>query len=322
MLVNCAAYEDGRKVADISREEISDYLKRPGTFVWVALKDPTPAEMEQMREEFGLHQLAVEDALHGHQRPKLEEYGDIVFTVCHIPEVRDGALEIAELDIFAGPNFVLSIRERTEQGFVAVRQRAEAEPSLLKHGAGFVFYALLDNVVDRYFPVVDALETELEKLEKLIFDPDTAARSNIQALYDLKHKLMDMRHAVEPLIEVLHKLYGGRVPLVCIGVQDYFRDVYDHLLRISTQIDGLRDMVTTALSVNLSMITLAENEVTKRLAAYGALVAVPTMIAGIYGMNFKNMPELDWAFGYPLAVVLMVGLDAWLWFKFRKTGWL
>jgi magnesium transporter len=322
MLVNCAAYEDGRKVADISREQISDYLKRPEVFVWVALKDPTPAEMEQMREEFGLHRLAVEDALKGHQRPKIEEYGDIVFTVSHIPEVHEGTLEIAELDIFAGPNFVLSIRERTEQGFVAVRQRAEAEPQLLKHGAGFVFYALLDNVVDRYFPVVDALETELEKLERSIFNPDTAARSNIEALYELKHKLMDMRHAVEPLIEVLHKLYGGRVPLVCVGVQDYFRDVYDHLLRISTQIDGLRDMVTTALSVNLSMITLAENEVTKRLAAYAALVAVPTLVAGIYGMNFKNMPELDWWFGYPLALLLMFGIDAWLWVKFRRTGWL
>jgi len=322
MLVNCAAYEDGRKLADISREEISEYLKRPGTFVWVALKDPSPAEMEQMREEFDLHHLAVEDALKGHQRPKIEEYGDIVFTVSHIPEVRDGALEIAELDIFAGPNFVLSIRERTEQGFVAVRQRAEAEPSLLRHGAGFVFYALLDNVVDRYFPVVDALETELEKLERSIFDPDTAARSNIEALYDLKHRLMDMRHAVEPLIEVLHKLYGGRVPLVCIGVQDYFRDVYDHLLRISTQIDGLRDMVTTALSVNLSMITLAENEVTKRLASYAALVAVPTLIAGIYGMNFKNMPELDWVWGYPLTLVIMGGIDAYLWTRFRKAGWL
>jgi len=322
MLVNCAAYEDGRKIADISREEISDYLKRPGTFVWVALKDPSPAEMEQMREEFDLHHLAVEDALKGHQRPKIEEYGDIVYTVAHIPEVHDGKLEIAEVDIFAGPNFVLSVRERTEQGFVAVRQRAEAEPNLLRHGAGFVFYALLDNVVDRYFPVVDALETELEKLERSIFDPDTAARSNIEALYDLKHRLMDMRHAVEPLIEVLHKLYGGRVPLVCIGVQDYFRDVYDHLLRISTQIDGLRDMVTTALSVNLSMITLAENEVTKRLASYAALVAVPTLIAGIYGMNFKNMPELDWMWGYPVTLAVMVGIDGYLWTRFRKSGWL
>ena len=322
MLVNCAAYQQGRKIADIARsEDISEYLKQPDTFVWVALKDPSPEELEQMRREFGLHNLAVEDALHGHQRPKLEEYGEIVFTVVQIPELRNGELEIAEVDIFAAPNFVLSVRERTEQGFAAVRQRAEAEPHMLKHGAGFVFYALLDNVVDRYFPVVDALETELEKLERSIFDA-RSPRENLQALYALKYKLMEMRHAVEPLTEVLHKLFGGRVPLVCVGVQDYFRDVYDHLLRISTQIDGLRDMVTTALSVNLTMITLAESEVTKRLAAYGALVAVPTMIAGIYGMNFKNIPELDWAWGYPFALVLMFGLDAWLWAKFRKTGWL
>jgi magnesium transporter len=322
MLVNCAAYQQGRKIADIARsEDISEYLRQPGTFVWVALKDPSPDELEQMRHEFGLHNLAVEDTLHGHQRPKMEEYGEVVFTVVQIPELRDGELEMAELDIFAAPNFVLSVRERTEQGFAAVRQRAEAEPHLLSHGAGFVFYALLDNVVDRYFPVVDALETELEKLERSIFDANRP-RENLQALYELRYKLMEMRHAVEPLTEVLHKLFGGRVPLVCVGVQDYFRDVYDHLLRISTQIDGLRDMLTTALSVNLSMITLAESEVTKRLAAYGALVAVPTMIAGIYGMNFKNIPELDWPWGYPFALLLMFALDAWLWRKFRKTGWL
>jgi magnesium transporter len=321
MLVNCAAYQDGKKVADISRDEISDYLRKPGTFVWVAIKDPDRAELEQMRKEFGLHALAVEDAEHGHQRPKIDEYGETVFMVVKVPELRGAELEMAEVNIFAGPNFVLSVRERTEHGFAEVRKRAEAEPHLLRHGAGFVFYALVDNVVDRYFPVVDALETELEKLERSIFD-SKSPRENMVALYELKYKLMEMRHAVEPLTEVLHKLFGGRVPLVCVGVQDYFRDVYDHLLRISAQIDGLRDMVTTALSVNLSMITLAENEVTKRLAAYAALVAVPTMIAGIYGMNFKNMPELDWAWGYPATLVVMAALDGWLWTKFRKAGWL
>jgi magnesium transporter len=321
MLVNCAAYENGRKIADITREQISDYLERPETFVWVALKDPDAAELEEMRKEFGLHFLAVEDALHGHQRPKLDEYGETVFSVVKIPELRDGELTMAEVDIFAGPRFVLSVREGTEHGFVEVRKRAEAEPHLLRHGSGFVFYALLDNVVDRYFPVVDALETELEKLERSIFDSNRP-RENMQSLYELKYKLMEMRHAVEPLTEVLHKLFGGRVPLVCVGVQDYFRDVYDHLLRISAQIDGLRDMVTTALSVNLSMITLAENEVTKRLASYAALVAVPTLIAGIYGMNFKNMPELDWQWGYPVTLAIMGGLDFYLWSRFRKAGWL
>src|SRR5438552_11350430 len=179
----------------------------------------------------------------------------------------------------------------------------------------------MDNVVDRYFPIVDALEVELEKIEEHIFDADSP-RANIKRLYDLKHLLMIMRHAVEPLIEAIHKLYGGRVPVVCQGTQEYFRDVYDHLLRVSQQLDGLRDMVITALSVNLSMITLSENEITKRLAAYAALVAVPTMIAGIYGMNFKHMPELDWALGYPLSLAAMAAIDGVLWWKFRKTGWL
>jgi magnesium transporter len=321
MLVNCAAYQNGRKLADIPREDISEYLKKPDTFLWVALKDPTPQELEEMREEFGLHGLAVEDAMKGHQRPKIEEYGETLFTVVHMPEMTGNELEVAELDIFVGRNFVLSVRQRTEHGFQAVRERAEAEPHLLKAGAGFVFYALVDNVVDRYFPIVDQLEMQLEDLEKRIFDA-SAPQANLQDLYELKHKLMVMRHAVEPLIEVVHKLFGGRVPMVCVGVQEYFRDVYDHLLRISQQLDGLRDMVITALSVNLSMITLAENEVTKRLAAYAALVAVPTMIAGIYGMNFKNMPELDWVWGYPLTLLVMAGIDVWLWFKFRKTGWL
>jgi magnesium transporter len=202
-----------------------------------------------------------------------------------------------------------------------VRERAEGEPHLLKHGSGFVFYALVDNIVDRYFPIVDELEVQLEAIEERIFDSATPQR-NIRELYAIKQKLMVMRHATEPLIEVVHKLYGGRVPSMCVGVQEYFRDVYDHLLRISQQLDGLRDMVITALSVNLSMINLAENEVVKRLAAYAALVAIPTLIAGIYGMNFKHMPELDWTFGYPLALFLMFGIDSLLFLKFRKTGWL
>jgi magnesium transporter len=168
---------------------------------------------------------------------------------------------------------------------------------------------------------VDTLETQLEGVEARIFE-GSSARANIEALYDLKRKLMTVRHAVEPLIESVHKLFGGRVPQVCAGTQDYFRDVYDHLLRVSTQLDGLRDMVITAMSVNLSMIQLGEGEVTKRLAAYGALVAVPTLIAGIYGMNFEHMPELKWIFGYPAALAAMAGIDMYLFRQFRRSGWL
>jgi len=175
--------------------------------------------------------------------------------------------------------------------------------------------------VDRYFPLVDALEVQLEAIEQRIFTEDLA-RANLRELYDLKYKLMVVRHAIEPLIDVLHKLYGGRVPPVCVGVQDYFRDVYDHLLRVSQQVDGLRDMVVTAMQVNLSTVNMATTEVTKRLAAYAALVAVPTLIAGIYGMNFKFMPELQHVWGYPVALATMAGIDAFLWWRFRKAGWL
>ncbi len=321
MIVNCVAYQEGRRLADIRVEEISDYLARPGCFVWVALKDPTNGELETMRQEFDLHPLAVEDASHGHQRPKIDEYGESLFAVLHLVELHGDEVDVAELSIFVGMNYVLSVRKGTEHGFTAVRERAEREPELLRHGAGFVLYALMDNVVDRYFPVVDALEVELERLETRIFSGDSV-KANIQDLYELKGKLMALRHAVEPLLEAVHRLYGGRVPAVCQGTQDYFRDVHDHLVRVSQALDGLRDMVVTAMSVNLSMITLAENEVTKRLASYAALIAVPTLIAGIEGMNFKHMPELDWTLGYPLSIVVMIGIDWLLLRRFRRVGWL
>ena len=321
MIVNCVAYQDGRKLADIKVEQISEYVKRPECFVWVAMKDPTDAELETMRQEFDLHPLAVEDARNGHQRPKVEEYGDSLFTVMHIVELKGDEAEVAEVDVFTGPNYVLSLRRGTEHGFVAVRERTEREPELLRHGSGFVLYALMDNVVDRYFPVLDALETELEKLEERIF-AGSSYKAIIEELYTLKHKAMVLRHAVDPLIEATHRLYGGRVPQVCIGTQEYFRDIHDHLIRVSQGLDGLRDTVATAMSVNLSLITLSENEVTKRLASYAALVAVPTMIAGIYGMNFKNMPELEIPWMYPVILLVMAGLDLYIWRKLRKAGWL
>jgi len=321
MLVNCVAYQEGRKLADIPKEAISDYVNRPDCFVWVALRDPDPAELEEMQEEFGLHPLAVEDARHGHQRPKIEEYGKSLFAVLHSIEIRDGELHLGEVDIFVGPNYILSVRQHTEQGFAAVRTRTENEPDLLRHGSGFVFYALVDAIVDRYFPIEDALEVELEQIEARIFDGHSP-RANLEALYQLKQKLTVLNHAIDPLLEAIGKLSGGRVPQVCQGTQEYFRDVVDHLERLVRGVDALRETATTAMSVNLAMITLAENEVTKRLAAYAALVAVPTLIAGIYGMNFEHMPELKWMFGYPMSLALMVGIDMYLFRRFRKAGWL
>jgi len=321
MLVNCVAYQKGKKLADISREEISDYVARPDCFVWVALFDPEEAELAEMQAEFGLHELAVEDAHHGHERPKIEEFGDSLFVVMQTVETAGKELKVGEVDIFVGANYVLSVRRRYKQSFVSVRARAEREPHLLQLGSGYVLYALMDAVVDRYFPVLDALETEFESIEDQIFVGGLAGR-NIQALYELKQKLMVMKHAVGPLYEAVGKLHGGRVPQVCGATQEYFRDIHDHLGRINQTIDSLREMVTTAISVSLSLIQLQENETTKRLAAYAALVAVPTMIAGIYGMNFEHMPELKWSFGYPVAVGAMVVIDAYLFYRFRRAKWL
>jgi magnesium transporter len=322
MLINCAAYQKGKKLGDIRKEEIHDYLSRPDGFVWVALKDATPEELAEMQQQFGLHELAVEDAHHGHQRPKIEEYGDSLFVALHIIEPAGDELRVGEMDIFVGKNYVLSVRNRAEQGFITVRQRSEREPHLLKHGPAFVLYALMDTVVDRYFPVLDAVEDQLEQVEEHIFDETKSARTNIEALYAIKNKLTTLKHAVGPLHEAVGRLYGGRVPAVCAYTQEYFRDIADHLQRLNQSIDASRDMVTTAISVNLSMIQLGENEVTKRLAAYAALVAVPTMIAGVYGMNFEHMPELKWAYGYPFSLFLMVAIDVYLFIRFRKAKWL
>ena len=321
MLINCVAYQDGKKLANISKEDISEYVVRPECFVWVALKDPDAAELAEMQFEFGLHELAVEDSRHGHQRPKIEEFGNSLFAVLHNPELTQDELSVGEVDIFVGPNYILSVRNNVEQGFVAVRERCEREPELLKHGSGFVFYALMDAVVDRYFPVLDKLEVELEQIEERIFS-STTQRANIEALYALKRKLMKLQYAVVPLLEGVGKLYGGRVPHVCIGLSEYYRDISDHLIRIQQSITSLREMVITAISVNLSMITLHENQTTKQLAAYAALIAVPTLIAGVYGMNFDHMPEIKWLFGYPMALALMLGIDMYLHRRFRKAGWL
>jgi magnesium transporter len=323
MLINCAAYQDGRKLGDIAPEDISKYVSRPECFVWVAMKDPGPGELASLQHEFDLHELAIEDARHGHQRPKIEEYGDSIFCVLHNVEVAgpESELKVGEVDLFVGRNYVLSVRTQAEPGFAAVRARCEREPELLKYGSGFVFYALMDAVVDRYFPVLDVLETELEQVEERIF-AGHSARANVESLYALKQKLTTLQHAVLPLLEAVGKLYGGRVPHICAGMQEYYRDVYDHLVRINQSINGLRDNVVTAISVNLSMITVQENETTKRLAACAALVAIPTMVAGIYGMNFKHMPELDWSLGYPVTVCAMVVIDLVLFWRFRKAGWL
>ena len=321
MLINCVAYEGGKKLADIQPSDIHNYVCKPECFVWVALFEPTREELAAMHKEFELPDLAVEDALHGHQRPKIEEYNDTLFAVLQIVEMAGDDLIVGEVDIFVGRNYILSVRNRSQTGFLGVRARSEREPELLRHGAGYVLYAITDAVVDRYFPVLDTLEVELEGIETRIFAGENN-RAIIEALYGLKQKLMILKHATSPLLEAMSKLYGGRVPYQCAHLQEYFRDISDHLVRLNQSIESLREMVTTAITVNLSLLTIQDNEVTKRLASYAALIAVPTAIAGVYGMNFEHMPELKWKYGYPIAISLMAALDFYLFYRFRKSKWL
>lgn len=321
MLINCVAYQEGARLVDLPIEAISSYLDRPGCFVWVALRDPSAEELEAMRLEFNLHPLAVEDASHGHQRPKVEEYGDSLFVVMQLIEFVEGDLAVGEVMVFAGPNFVLSVRTGSQQNFLGVRERCEREPQLLRQGSGYVLYALMDAVVDRYFPILETLQTELESIEERIFIRG-ASRTNIQRLYELKRKVTTLKHAASPALQFSGKLYGGRVPAVCEKTQAYFRDVGDHLARIDTAIDSIRDTIGTAIAVNLSMTTIEDGEVTKRLAAWAAIFAVATAFAGIWGMNFEYMPELKLRWGYPAALGLIVTTCVFVWWRFRRARWL
>lgn len=321
MLINCVAYQDGRKLADLDIEEISDYLEKPDCFVWVALRDATNAELEKMREEFALHPLAVEDAHKGHQRPKIEEYGESLFAVVHLLELQQGELVLGEVDIFVGRNFVLSVRNRSSQHLLGVRERCEREPELLRQGAGFVLYAIMDAVVDRYFPLIDAIESDLEAVEAHIFDKGMA-RTNIERLYHLKGRMVALKHAVAPLMEAVGKLTSGRVPPVCANSRDYFRDVYDHLVRINAQLETVRDTIGTAIQVSLSSVAIEQSDVAKKLAAWAGIFAAATAFAGIWGMNFKAMPELQWEYGYPMALGIIVSACTLLFLRFRRMGWL
>ena len=244
MLINSALYDDGRIVAEPGLDGVSEALEAKSGFVWIALRDPTDDELQRLQHELDLPPLAVEDARKGHQRPKLEEYGDMLFAAMHLLETGpDGELEVGEVHVFVGPRFIVSVRHRSNQGFLGVRGRAEREPHLLRLGPGFVFYALLDAVVDRYFPLIDEVEAELEHLESTMFQHGQDRQAVVQRLFAQKQRLATLRHAVTPLLEVTAKLHGGRVPVVCKAMQDYFRDVYDHLLRIQASIDAARETI-------------------------------------------------------------------------------
>jgi len=322
MLVNCVAYEKGRRLCDLQLSEVRDWLDQHTGFVWVALRDPDADEITRAQAAFGLPDEVIEEARRVSQRPIIAEYDDdLLFAVLKLVEYVGGALKVGELDVFVGPRFVLSIRTHSEKSLLGVRERLEREPELLEQGPGIVFYALLETVVDRYFPAIDAMEDEFEEIEPLIFERG-AQRETLQRLYALKQRVTEVRHAVAPLYDAASKLHGGRVPRVVAGMNDYFRDVYEYMYRAMQALVSLRDSIGTAMTVNLSMVTIEQTNISKRLAAWAAIFAAVTALAGIWGMNFEFMPELNERWGYPAALALMAvtaGVLAW---RFRRAGWL
>jgi len=322
MLINCVVYEEGRVVAEPELNQVANALANSAGFVWVALRDPSDEELAELQAALDLPALAIEDARKGQQRPKLEEYGEILFAVMHLLEAKPDGMEIGEVHVFVGPRFVVSVRHRSSKHFLGVRERCEREPHLLRLGPGFVMYALMDAVVDRYFPLIDEIEEELDQLEARIFELQADRHAHVRRLFGLKQRLAFLRHAVAPLIEVAGKLHGGRVPAVCERTEDYFRDVHDHLVRILASLDAGRETIIAATQVNLTLVTLDESTVTKRLAGWAAIFAASTALAGIWGMNFEHMPELKWAWGYPMALGVIAAVGGLLYWRFKRAGWL
>jgi magnesium transporter len=320
-IVNCAAYCEGVRVPDVDIDNISDILQQPDKFVWIGLHEPGTELLANLQKQFGLHDLAIEDTHRAHQRPKIEAYGDTLFIVLRTVQMHEKQIDLGETHFFVGKNFIITVRHGSSLAYTEVRSRCESTPHLLQKGPGFALYAVMDAIVDQYFPVIDALGEELENLEEKIFD-ETFRRETTAQIYHLKHQLLDVKRSVSPLIDICNRLMRFDLKLIEEETRPYFRDVYDHSIRINEMVDNSRDLLSTALEANLSLISISQNEVSKRFAGWAAIIGIPTMVAGVYGMNFKYMPELDWQLGYPIIMILTLGTCVGLYVRFKRSGWL
>lgn len=319
-VVNSVAYRNGQSLGEIAIEEVSDLIKQPDTFVWLGLHEPDAALLLRIQVEFGLHELAIEDAHHAHQRPKIETYSGSLFIVLKTAQRETGAVVYGETHLFVGPNFLVSVRHGASSSYEHLLQRCEAGTKGLHKGPGFALYAVLDFVADNYQPIVAKLEQDFEAIETDIFT-DRLDRLLIERLYALKRQLLKLRNAALPLAEISAELMRLHEDLIPKELRAYFRDIQDHVSRLVGQIDGMRDMLTTAMQVNLALVANNQNEVVKRLAGWGAILAIPTVIFSLYGMNFEWMPELKWRAGYPLAVGATLLGCVFVYRRLRCAGW-
>jgi magnesium transporter len=322
MIVDCAVYRDGRRTEDVPLHHAYEECRKDGAFAWIGLYEPTAAEFDSIRREFDLHPLAVEDAIEAHQRPKLEVYDDMVFVVLKTAQYVDPVevVKIGEILIFLGKDYIITVRHGEASPLDGVRHALEEDTRRLGHGPGAVLHAIIDRVVDDYGPAITGLQNDVVEVEEQVFTPD--GENPAERIYRLKREVLQFLHAAVPLVDPIEHLAKGRLAQIHPEVQPYFRDVNDHLARARDMLEGINDLLTSVLDANLTQVSVRQNEDMRKISAWVAIAAIPTLIAGIYGMNFHHMPELGWTLGYPAALLLMASLCLGIWWRFKRAGWL
>jgi magnesium transporter len=323
MIVDCAVYEQGkRREGSVPLEQAYESGQGAGKFVWIGLHEPSLEEFDAVAREFNLHELAVEDAVKGHQRPKLEIYDGVALFVLKSARYDDEAesIEVGEIIVFVGEGFVISVRHGHASPLHDVRKELEKRTDLLRCGPAAALHTILDKVVDDYGPIVDALETDIDQVEGEVFSSD---RTNpAERIYKLKRQVLGFHKATSPLVDPVQQLASGKLDLVPQPLVEYFRDVLDHAMRVNERVEAFNGLLTSALDANLAQVSVRQNDDMRKISAWVAIGAIPTVIGAIYGMNFRHMPELGWRYGYPYALVLMAIICFGLWRAFKKAGWL
>ncbi len=321
MVVNCIAYrQDGTRIGEVTLDAISDVLAQPDTFVWVGLHEPDEDLLLKLQEEFGLHDLAIEDAHAAHQRTKIEQYGDSLFLVVQTAQLINGHLAFGETHIFFGPRYLVTVRHGASLSYAPARRTCEHTPELLANGPSYGLYGVLDFIVDNLLPIVRDFREELQQLEQDIF-AETFKRSTVRRLYDMQRDLMTLRLAVAPLQDIINQLVRLHPGLIPDELRAYFRDVYDHVFRVNESIGAMREMLAAAISVNLSLVSFGQNEVMKKLAGWAAMLAAPTLLTSWYGMNFQHMPELSKPWAYPAMITVMVFVVGGIYLGLKRAKW-
>lgn len=321
MVVASAVYRDGVRVRDMPLEAVDPAALAERELVWIGLHEPSMEVLAHVQARFGLHTLAVEDANRSHQRPKIDLYGDALFMVLRTAQVKDACIVFGETHVFAGRGYVIAVRHGPSISYGDVRTRCEREAAMFARGAGYVIYAIMDFVADNFFPVIDTIAEEVAEIEAHII-AKTFTSDEVNRLYQLRRELLGFRRSVTPMLEVCARLERYNLPIIDAEMRPYYHDVYDHVQQVNESIDNLREALASAFDAAMMLSAASQNEVTKKLAGWAAILAVPTAIAGIYGMNFENMPELKWEYGYHAVVASVVAVCAWLYWRFRKADWL